>query len=115
MHLTLESQASGICSLQLSGKISQTAVESQSDELCKILGESNFNQKILVSLQKTDYIDSSGIGWLLATDKKVRNSGGRLILHSVPLDIQHVFGLLKLDMVLNIAKDKQHANSIAAE
>ncbi len=115
MNLSLESQVDGISNLSLSGKISQTAVDVQSDQLNRLLGSANLNQKILVSLQKTEYIDSSGIGWLLATDKKIRDAGGRLILHSVPLDIQHVFGLMKLNSVLKIARDKQQANSLALE
>lgn len=115
MDLKLENQSGGMCHLSLAGKISQTAVDSQSDELARLLGNSHLNQKILVSLEQTDYIDSSGIGWLLATDKKIRDAGGRLVLHSVPLDIQHVFGLMKLNAVLKIAKDKEHANSIVSE
>jgi stage II sporulation protein AA (anti-sigma F factor antagonist) len=115
VDLKMENQAGGVCHLSLAGKISQTAVDSQSDQLSRLIGNANMNQKILVSLQQTDYIDSSGIGWLLATDKKIRDAGGRLILHSVPLDIQHVFGLMKLNAVLKIAKDKEHATSIATE
>ncbi|MCA9159253.1 MAG: STAS domain-containing protein [Planctomycetales bacterium] len=113
MILTMENQADGVCYLSLAGKISQTAVASQADELSRLLGISNLNQQILISLQQTDYIDSSGIGWLLATDKTIRDCGGRLVLHSVPLDIQHVFGLMKLNKVLNITKDKAQATSFA--
>jgi stage II sporulation protein AA (anti-sigma F factor antagonist) len=115
MQLKLDSQQDGICHLSLAGKISQTAVDGHSDEMSRLLGNANLNQQVLVSLQQTDYIDSSGIGWLLATDRKIRDFGGRLILHSVPLDIQHVFGLMKLHAVLKIAKDKEHATSIATE
>ena len=113
MILTMENQADGVCYLSLAGKISQTAVASQADELSRLLGISNLNQQILISLQQTDYIDSSGIGWLLATDRTIRDCGGRLVLHSVPLDIQHVFGLMKLNKVLNITKDKAQATSFA--
>lgn len=115
MDLKLENQSGGTCHLSLAGKISQTAVDSQADQLSRLLGNANMNQRILVSLEQTDYIDSSGIGWLLATDKKIRDAGGRLVLHSVPLDIQHVFGLMKLHAVLKIARDKEHATLIASE
>jgi len=71
------------------------------------------DQKILMSLQATNFIDSSGIGWLLATDKKVRACGGQLVLHSLPIDVQHVFGLMKLHTVLRVAKNKQDADQIA--
>lgn len=113
MKLTLDNQEDGSCYLTLAGRISQTAVDGQNPQLSHQLGLAHLNQKILVSLQQTDYIDSSGIGWLLATDKQIRDSGGQLILHSLPLDIQHVFGLMKLNTVLKIAKDREHATSIA--
>ncbi len=113
MILTLENQADGNCYLSLAGRISQTAVNVPQAQLSEQLGVDSLNQKILVSLQQTDYIDSSGIGWLLATDKQIRDSGGQLILYSLPLDIQHVFGLMKLNTVLKIAKDKAHATAIA--
>lgn len=114
MNLKIENRDNDVYHLSLSGRISQTTVGSQVDQFSELLGEANYNQKILVSLKNTDYIDSSGIGWLLATDKKVRSAGGTLILHSVPIDVQHVFGLMKLHKVLNIAKDKNAACATAA-
>lgn len=113
MKLKIDSQQAGCCNMSLSGRISQTTLGGQADQLSQLLGESNYNQNILLSLRETDYIDSSGIGWLLSTDKKIRNAGGKLVLHSVPLDVQHVFGLMKLHKVLAIAKDQQDATSTA--
>lgn len=113
MNLTIESQQAGQCDMSLAGRISQTTLGSQHDQFSQLLGEANYSQKILLSLKNTDYIDSSGIGWLLATDKKIRAAGGQLVLHSVPLDVQHVFGLMKLHKVLNIAKDHEAAVSAA--
>lgn len=97
--------------MSLSGRISQTTVGNQGDQFSQLLGEANYDKYILVSLKETDYIDSSGIGWLLATDKKIRNAGGTLILHTVPIDVQHVFGLMKLHKVLTIAKDHNEAQA----
>ena len=113
MNLQIENQDNGVCHLSLSGRISQSTLGSQLDQLSQMLGEANYNQRILVSLKDTDYIDSSGIGWLLATDKKIRSAGGTLVLHSLPIDVQHVFGLMKLHKVLNVAKDKQAASTTA--
>ncbi len=110
MNLKIDNQSDGVCNMTLSGRISQTTVGSKLDQFSQLLGEANYGQRILLSLRETDYIDSSGIGWLLATDKKIRAAGGRLVLHSLPLDVQHVFGLMKLHKVLSIAKDQQAAS-----
>ncbi|MCA9129186.1 MAG: STAS domain-containing protein [Planctomycetales bacterium] len=109
MNLKIDKHQDGICEMSLSGRISQTTVGNSVDQFSQLLGEANYQQKILVSLKETDYIDSSGIGWLLATDKKIRNAGGQLVLHSVPIDVQHVFGLMKLHKVLSIVKDFDEA------
>jgi anti-anti-sigma factor len=113
MNLTIESQKDGICQMALAGRVSQTAVNSNSDQLSQLLGEANYNQSVLLSLGRTDYIDSSGIGWLLATDKKIRSAGGRLVLYGVPTEIQQVFRLLRLGSVLKIAADLPEAMSVA--
>lgn len=113
MNLTIENQQDGRCEMALSGRISQTTLGGQHDQFSQLLGEANYAQAILLSLRDTDYIDSSGIGWLLATDKKIRSAGGKLVLHSVPIDVQHVFGLMKLHKVLCIAKDQEDALSTA--
>lgn len=101
--------------MSLSGRISQNGEANPEETFRKFLGESNFNNKVLLSLKQTEYIDSSGIGWILSTDKKIRAAGGKLVLHSLPLDVQHVFGLMKLQLVLNIAKDRAQAESLAQQ
>ncbi len=116
MNLTIDTQDDGCCFMSLSGRISQTTVGNHLDQFSQLLGEANYNQNILLSLSETDYIDSSGIGWLLATDKKIRECGGRLVLHSVPMDVQHVFGLMKLHKVFDIAKNREEAcSSVSGE
>ena len=114
LDLRIDSQDDKVCHLSLSGRISQTLLGSSGDQLSQLLGEANYDQNILLSLQKTDYIDSSGIGWLLATDKKIRAAGGKLVLHSLPSDVQHIFGIMNLNTILNVVKDKQQANQVVA-
>lgn len=114
MNLRIDSQSNGMCHMSLTGRISQTTLTNQADPLQQLLGEANFGQQILLSLRQTDHIDSSGIGWLLATDKKLRQAGGGLVLHSVPNDVQHVLTLMRLDKVLHIAKDKTQAETLAS-
>ena len=100
--------------MSLSGRISQVTAGQDVDQFSQLLGEANYNQNVLLSLQQTDYIDSSGIGWLLSMDKKIKAAGGKLVLHSLPIDVQHVFGLMKLNKILKIARDKQQASSVVS-
>jgi anti-anti-sigma factor len=114
MNINVENQSDGICQIAIQGKIRATGDATQTDELLHALGEGTFAQKILLSLQQTEYIDSSGIGWLLAADKRIRQSGGRLIVHSIPKDVKHVLTLMNLDRVLTLANDRKHAHLLIA-
>ncbi len=107
--LKLDGQDNGIFKISLHGRISQTAVEDCVTQLPQLIGAEKLGSKILLSLDGAEQIDSSGIGWLLAVDKQIREAGGDLVIHSVPLDIQHVFNLMKLGKILKIAKDAHAA------
>ncbi|RMF38920.1 MAG: anti-sigma factor antagonist [Planctomycetota bacterium] len=112
MHLKLDEQENGIFKISVHGRVSQTAVEDCATQLPQLIGPDNLGSKILLSLHGAEQIDSSGIGWLLSMDKQVRQAGGELIIHSVPLEIQHVFNLMKLGKVLKIAKDARAATQM---
>ena len=65
----------------------------------------------LVSLAEADFVDSSGIGWLLQCDKTLQAAGAKMHLHSIPPNIQQVFTMLKLHKVLTLCNDEADAIS----
>jgi anti-sigma B factor antagonist len=69
--------------------------------LIKILIKGGVN-KILLNLEKLAYIDSSGIGMLIKTTKTLRNNKGDLVLLNVSDDIKKIFGLVKLERLINM-------------
>jgi anti-anti-sigma factor len=77
----------------------------------KILGPAWATKKILLSLEKTDFIDSSAIGWLIATQQQTRAAGGKLVLHSISSRIRDIFDILKLPAVLNLRDDEAAART----
>jgi anti-anti-sigma factor len=81
----------------------------------KALGEGCFRQKVVLSLQKSCFIDSAGIGWLVMCHKRFREAGGCLVVHSIPPMVNHVFELLGLVDVLNMANDEAHAEALASK
>ena len=115
MNLTIDSQSNGICHMSVNGRISQTTSDQTNDPLVQLLGEANYNQSILLSLENTEFIDSSGIGWLLSVNQRIRAAGGQLVLHSAPADVQQVFGLMKLDKVLRIVESADAASHALEE
>jgi anti-sigma B factor antagonist len=61
------------------------------DELAR--GERQFR----VDFRRTRYVDSSGLGVLVAMSKKVRQERGALILTNLDADLRTLFELTKLD------------------
>ena len=74
--------------------------------------EEIFNQNIVIDLAGVEMIDSCGIGWLLTTNRKSKEKGGKLILHSLQPNVKNVFGMMKLSAVLTLATDENAANAL---
>lgn len=113
MQLTLLSDDGDVIRLVCEGDITLTDFRGGSDPFEGLLGTGCFSRRILLSLEKTKYIDSSGIGWLVVHHKHFTQGGGRLVLHSVPPRVDQIFKLLRLALVLAIAPDEAAARTVA--
>jgi anti-sigma B factor antagonist len=63
-------------------------------------------KKIILNLANVDYIDSSGVGELVASFTTVRNAGGELKLLSLTQKVQDVLHVTKLYTVFDIQDDE---------
>jgi len=61
---------------------------------------------VLLSLEATPFVDSSGLAWLVATHRRLREAGGKLVLHSIPPGVVDLLKIMSLDQVLNLADDE---------
>jgi anti-anti-sigma factor len=113
MQLTLLSEEPEVVRMECAGRISQAYFDAGSDPIEGLLGPGGFARKALLSLEKTEYIDSSGISWLIGTHKRFLNAGGRLVLHSIPPLIANVLQMLRLPLLLFIAADGVAARALA--
>jgi anti-sigma B factor antagonist len=66
-------------------------------------------KKIILNLAGVDYIDSSGVGELVANFTAVRSSGGELKLLNLTQKVQDVLYVTKLYTVFDIKDDEFHA------
>ena len=57
----------------------------------------NGQNRIVIDLSKTDFINSSGIGLFLGTAATLRKNGGDLILAKVPKQLTDVFELMGVE------------------
>jgi anti-anti-sigma factor len=113
MKLTLISDDQDVVCLACEGRISQNDFEPGSDPMEAVLGASGFSRKVLVNLEKTNYIDSSGIGWLVICHRHFVGAQGMMILHSVPPRVYQVLELIGLPKVLHFASNEAGARAKA--
>lgn len=67
--------------------------------------------QILVNLSRATYIDSSGLGILMAARKDTLQSGGRFVLCGMTKDVRMVFELTRLDKFFEIYDDEARARA----
>jgi len=109
MQLTLSKSDNDVVHVHCDGSITQEGFKPGTDPLEELLGANCYNKKVLLNLEHTHYIDSSGVGWLMGRNKQFRQSGGRLILYSIPPMVGQVLQLLRMGMVLELASDEATA------
>jgi anti-anti-sigma factor len=101
--------------LSSEGEITQQSLVPGHHPLVEALGPDVYGMKVLLSLEKTTYIDSSGISWLVIAQKHFMQKGGKLVIHSPPAMIDQVLRLLKMHLVLNLATDEAGARAMASD
>lgn len=113
MRLELLSNDGSVAKVAASGRITQDAFQQEAEPLALQLGDEVYSNRVLVSLQGADYLDSRGVGWLLKCHRRFRKAGGVLVVHSIPTVIMDVLKVLHMDEVLLLAADEQAARSLA--
>lgn len=66
-------------------------------------------RRFLIDFAQTGYIDSSGLGALVALARKVREEGGDLRLSGLNEDLRSLFELTKLDTLFAISETPDQA------
>ncbi len=63
-------------------------------------------KSLIIDMQSIDYMDSSGIGALVAGHKKIKTKGGRFALLNVKEDVLNILKLATLDQFFKIYSDE---------
>src|SRR2546421_7257793 len=102
MKLTLVSiEKDGIVRVAADGNITAADFDaSGKNPLETLLGITWFTNKVLLDMSKTDYIDSSAIGWLIGCHKSFKDGGGTLVVHHVQPSVRQILDVLKIGKVV---------------
>ena len=109
MELSIQSEDGDVVHVTIAGKITQSQLASVGDPLGDLLGPEVYSRKVLFNLRETETLDSSGVGWLLTTQKKFKGSGGHLVLYSIPPMVLNVFKVLRMTLVFKLAETENEA------
>lgn len=65
---------------------------------------------VVVNLAKVEYLDSTGLGVLIAGLKRMREAGGNLALVGPGMRIQRIFEITGLDKIFDIYTTEEEAS-----
>ncbi|HEX8523887.1 MAG TPA: STAS domain-containing protein [Tepidisphaeraceae bacterium] len=103
----------GIIRVAVDGAITYEGVLGEKNPLATLLGETWSSNRVILSLDKTQFIDSAAIGWMISTQKEFKSHGGKFIVHSIRPPVRNVLDLLKVGKVVSIAANEQAARALA--
>lgn len=69
------------------------------------------HKSFLLDSAELEFIDSSGLGAIVALSKQARQAGGGIALYQVPEAIRSILELTRLDLVLPLAADRVAAEA----
>lgn len=78
-----------------------------------LLGPSWKTFRVLLDFGHVPYIDSSAIGWLIATSKSFKEGGGGLAVYRIQPSVKQVLDLLKVGKVVPLCETEQEARTAA--
>jgi anti-anti-sigma factor len=112
MKLSMVSRDDQVIRLACEGQLTSPALEGAEDPFKNTLSPDDFRRTVLVDLGGSSYLNSSGISWLLEADRRFRQEGGRLVLHSLTPHVSTVARLTRLDALLYLADDENAAAAL---
>ena len=109
MKLTQVSDDGDVRRLRVTGRVVQVDTSSDLEQIGQLLGSHGYARNVVLSLMETEFIDSTGLGWLLACHKKFYEAGGKLVIHSIPPGTLDTLKIMRLQVVLHLAEDEAAA------
>jgi len=88
------------------------SVDSLKDQFVDWLGRTGGVKNVVVNLAKVDFMDSSGLGTLIALLKRVSERGGDLKIACLPKKIRMVFEITRAHKIFEITDSVEEAVSI---
>ena len=76
----------------------------------KLLGATTFTRKVILDLEQVNFLDSSGLSWLVACHKRFQQQKGRMVLCAIPPRILQVLQFCRMDRLFTTTEDEAAAH-----
>lgn len=98
----------GFIVLSLIGDLDMWTLPRAKEQIQELIDEKKVN--VVLDLERTNYIDSSGLGFFIGTLKKLRDGGGELILINLNAYIYGIFQLIQLQHIIRTYDSLEEAS-----
>ncbi len=117
MKFTLVSiEKQGIIHVAIDGSLTAADIDPNGkNPLETLLGLTWNSNRVMVNFAKTNYMDSCAIGWLIGTNRALRDGGGKLVIYSVQSAVRQIMDVLKIGKAVAIADNEESARTKLAD
>ncbi|MHC4876323.1 MAG: STAS domain-containing protein [Planctomycetota bacterium] len=109
VQITIRQRDNNTIRVAVAGNVSRGNWLPEDDPIQKQCGSDVFQSNVLMDLHDTEYIDSTGVEWLLQCHSRCENQGGRLVLHSATPITDQLLRMMRMDAVLHMARNEAEA------
>ncbi len=109
MEINVLGNEGGVLRLEVVGRIVRDDIAPRFEAIEQALGPEGYGQRVVLSMARTQFMDSTGISWLVVCHKRFREAGGSLVIHSVTPNILTLLKMMRLELTLNLAENEQAA------
>jgi anti-anti-sigma factor len=110
LNMSVEADEGGVVTVHCAGDINQIYFQ-LGNPLEKLLGPTTFTRKVILNMENVNFLDSSGLSWLVACHKRFQQQGGRMILCSISPRIFQVLNFCRMDRLFAVTEDEAEARA----
>jgi anti-sigma B factor antagonist len=102
-HLEIVDQSDGRVAARLSGDLDIVTSDAVKRELAQLIDDGN--DAVALDLSDVGFVDSSGLGVLVAIHRHAEAQGGSFVLRSVTPQVRRLFDITRLGDLLTVDSD----------
>ena len=100
LNLEVVDRSPGFATARVSGDLDIVTSENVKRELAGLVDSGH--DSLVLDLSEVGFVDSSGLGALVALHRHAESQGGRFSVRAVPPQVQRLFAITRLDDLLAV-------------